>query len=105
MLDAVGRADLVLHAEFAPGKFPAHWRDTAYKLHCLAWTTPWEGQQPRDRFIAELEADHVDALYEANGYTEGGTLLAYIKWKATEDFHLSRDRLSAPTSPSLFSAG
>ena len=104
MVDAVQKADPVLHAGFAPGEFPPRWHDPAYEMHCLAWPSTWEGQVARDRFLAELEADHVDILYEAAGRTGDGTLLAYVKWKATEQFHLSRDRLSDPAHPSLSSA-
>ena len=94
---------MVQHAGFGPGEFPVHWHDPAYELHRRAWCTPWEGRLSRDRFIAELESDHVNVLY-ANDYGQYGALLAYVKWKATERFHLSRDQLSDPAQPSLPSA-
>ncbi|MBU0638177.1 MAG: hypothetical protein KKB50_04870 [Planctomycetes bacterium] len=97
-------SEAVQHAAFAPGEFPAHWCDRAYALHCHAWSTPWEGQLTRDRFVAELSADHVDALWEAEGSNGHGKLLAYVKTKATEKFHLSRDELSDPALPSLRTA-
>ncbi|GAF99053.1 unnamed protein product, partial [marine sediment metagenome] len=102
MVNAVTEVDVVRHAAYSPSEFPGRWHDSAYELHCRAWPTPWEGQLDRDRFIAELESDHADVLYQANG--NGGSLLAYVKWKATEKFHLSRDRLSDPAQPSLSSA-
>ena len=101
MVDAVTEVDVVRHAGYGPGEFPAPWCEAAYELHSAAWPTPWEGQLSRDRFIAELHSDHVDVLYEGNGRGGGGTLLAYVKWKATEKFHPSRDRLSDPADPSL----
>lgn len=104
MLDAFGKVDVVRHAGYAPGEFPAQWCDAAYELHRRAWPTPWEGQLDRDRFIAELDSNHVDALYETSGSDKDEALLAYLKWKATEKFHLSRDQLSDPVEPSLPSA-
>jgi hypothetical protein len=104
MINAVREVDIVRHAGFAPGGFPARWHDAAYALHCHAWTHPWEGRLSRDRFMAELDSDHVDVLYEDSGNGAGGELLAYVKWKATEKFHPSRDRLSDPGLPSLPSA-
>ena len=132
MINAVREVDIVRHAGFAPGAFPARWHDAAYALHCCAWTHPWEGRLSRDRFMAELDSGHVDVLYAGNGNGAGGELsvapgassasrftrdasrtlagklpvapgelLAYVKWKATEKFHLSRDRLSDPGLPSL----
>ena len=59
----------------------------------------WESQLSQDRFISELDSDHVDTLYQTNG--QDGPLLAYVKWKATEQFLLSRDELSDPALPSL----
>lgn len=106
MVNAVTEVDVVRHAGYAPGEFPARWSDVAYGLHCHAWPAPWEGQLSRERFIAELDADHVDVLYtpNGNGSNNGGELLAYVKWKATEKFHLSRDRLSDTRLRSLPSA-
>ncbi|UCG32715.1 MAG: hypothetical protein JSU68_13745 [Phycisphaerales bacterium] len=104
MIDAVTATELVHHAGHAPGEFPTHWHDAAYDLHCRAWARPWEGRLQRDRFLAELDADHVDVLYEPDGRGGRGALLAYIKWKATTDFHLSRDELSDPAYESLPSA-
>ncbi|HUU84035.1 MAG TPA: hypothetical protein VM243_11080 [Phycisphaerae bacterium] len=105
MVNAVTEVDLVHHAGFDPGEFPAHWRDVAYELHCRGWPTLWEGQVTRDRFMAEFDADHADVLYEPDGNgANGGALLAYVKWKATEQFYLSRDELSDPAHPSLSSA-
>ncbi|MCK4343127.1 MAG: hypothetical protein KAY37_15540 [Phycisphaerae bacterium] len=101
MVNAVTQVNAVRHAGYAPGEFPARWHEAAYELHCRAWPSTWEGQLCRDRFIAELRSDHVDLLYETNG---GGTLLAYVKWKATRKFHLSRDQLSDPAQPSLSAA-
>lgn len=103
MLDALRQVEVVQHVGFGPGEFPVYWHDAAYELHCRAWSTPWEGRLSRDRFIAELESDHVDVLY-ANDYGKHEALLAYVKWKATEKFHLSRDKLSDPAQPSLLSA-
>jgi len=103
-VNAVTEVDVVRHAGNSPGEFPGRWHDSAYELHCRSWPTPWEGQLDRDRFIAELESDHADVLYQANGNGNSGVLLAYVKWKATEKFHLSRDRLSDPVQPSLSSA-
>ena len=104
MIDAVTATELVHHAGHAPGEFPRHWLDAAYDLHRRAWARPWEGRLERDRFVAELDADHVEVLYEPDGPGGRGALLAYIKWKATADFHLSRDELSDPASESLPSA-
>lgn len=104
MLDAYGRVDVARHQSYAPGEFPAHWHDTAYALHTLAWPAPWEGQLDRDRFIAELDSDHVDALLSTENGGTDGILLAYVKWKATENFHVSRDELSDPAFKSLPSA-
>lgn len=104
MVNAVTEIDVVCHAGFAPGEFPTYWHDAAYDLHCHAWATSWEGQVSRERFIAELDSDHVDVLHEAGGNGKRGKLLAYVKWKATEKFHLSRDNLSDPSLPSLLSA-
>ena len=101
MIDAVTERDVVRHAGFAPSEFPARWHDAAYELHCRAWHTPWEGRLSRDRFIAELDADHTDVLYEGHGHGDDSPLLAYIKWKATEEFELSRDQLSGSSHPSL----
>ncbi|MFH1745515.1 MAG: hypothetical protein ABIG44_00570 [Planctomycetota bacterium] len=99
MVNAVTDIDVVQHKGFTPRKFPARWHDAAYALHCQAWPTAWEGQLSRERFIAELECDHVDVLYQANG--NNGALLAYVKWKATARFRVSRDQLSDPVLPSL----
>ena len=108
MVNAVTDRDVVWHAGFDPGEFPPRWHEAAYHLHCQAWATPWEGQRDRDRFIAELSEDHTDVLFEAghggNGNGNGGRLLAYVKWKATNHFRLSRDQLSDPTQLSLPSA-
>ena len=112
MVNAVTDRDVVWHASFAPGEFPPRWHDAAYRLHCQAWPTPWEGQRDRDRFLAELSEDHTDVLFEASGNGngnghhkgKGGTLLAYVKWKATRRFRLSRDQLSDPAQLSLLSA-
>lgn len=106
MVNAVTEVDMVRHAGYAPGQFPARWHHAAYQLHRRAWSSPWQGQLSRERFIAELNADHVDVLYEVggNGNGEGGAVLAYIKWKATENFYLSRDQLSDPALESLPSA-
>ncbi len=106
MVNAVTQVDLVRHAGFAPGEFPTHWHEAAYALHCRAWPTPWEGQLSRERFIAALDNEHTDVLFEPEGNGNGrdGTLLAYVKWKATADFHLSRDELSDPAHRSLPSA-
>ncbi len=101
MLDASTRTEAVKHAGFAPGEFPPEWYDSAYGHHCRAWPTPWEGRLDKDRFVAELDSDHVDVLFENDGSTGNGALLAYLKWKATDDFYLSRDRLSDPSFPSL----
>jgi hypothetical protein len=101
MVNAVTDTDAVRHAGYAPREFPARWHDAAYELHGRAWSTPWEGRLTRDRFIAELNSDHADVLYEPNGDGPNGALLAYVKWKATEKFHLSRDELSDPARPSL----
>jgi hypothetical protein len=103
MVNAVTQSDVVQHAVYAPGEFPARWHDAAYDLHCRAWPTPWEGQLRRERFIAELNADHVDVLHASNGdgHANGGELLAYVKWKATTEFHVSRDELSDASLPSL----
>ena len=53
--------------------------------------------------MAELDADHVDVLRSPNGdkSRNGGDLLAYVKWKATRVFYVSRDELSDNTLPSL----
>jgi hypothetical protein len=102
MVNAVTEVNVVRHAPYGPGEFPARWHDAAYTLHCQAWPTPWEGRLSRDRFIAALDSDHVDVLYRASGSSQ--ELLAYVKWKATEGFHLSRDRLSDPTMLSLSAA-
>jgi hypothetical protein len=104
MIDAVTATELVHHEGHAPGEFPRSWHDAAYDLHRRAWAEPWEGLLERDRFMAELDADHVDVLYEPDGRGGRGALLAYIKWKATADFHLSRDELSDPACASLPSA-
>jgi len=104
MLDAASKTDVVRHTGYAPGEFPAHWHDAAYELHRRAWPTPWEGQLSRDRFIAELCSDHVHVLWEATRNSNTRTLLAYMKWKATSKFHLSRDELSDPAQPSLLSS-
>ena len=99
MLEAANETSGVWHTGYDPGEFPARWYDAAYDLHCRAWTTPWEGQLDRERFIEELRATHVDVLLHANG--GGDALLAYLKWKATDEFHPSRDALSDPALPSL----
>ncbi len=106
MVNAVIDVDAVRHAGYAPDEFPARWHDTAYDLHCRAWPTAWQGQLSRERFIAELNSDHVDVLHtpNGNGNSNGGELLAYVKWKGTDKFHLSRDRLSDTALPSLPSA-
>ena len=105
MINAVTDVDAVRHRGYAPDEFPARWHDTAYNLHCRAWPTAWQGQLSRDRFIAELNSDHVDVLHAPNGNGNGGgELLAYVKWKATDKFYLSRDRLSDTALPSLSSA-
>ena len=101
MIDAVTQIHMVRHAGFGPGQFPTHWHDGAYALHCRVWDTSWEGRLGRDRFVAELNADHVDVLYEDNAGNENRPILAYIKWKATREFHLSRDELSDSLHPSL----
>lgn len=103
MVNAVTDMNAVRHTSYRPGEFPARWQDAAYALHCHAWQSVWEGQLGRDRFIAELDSDHVDVLYapDGNGSADGGELLAYVKWKATEKFHLSRDELSDASLPSL----
>jgi GNAT superfamily N-acetyltransferase len=99
MVNAVTDVDVVRHAGYEPGGFPARWHDAAYTLHRRAWPSAWEGQLSRDRFLAELGSDHVDVLY---GPGDGGdALLAYVKWKATADFYLSRDELSDPAERSL----
>ncbi len=103
-VNAVTQTNAVCHAGFPPGELPERWVDAAYDLHCRAWLSPWNGRLSRDRFYDELESDHVDVLYDANGKRANGTLLAYVKWKATDKFHLSRDRLSDPAHPSLPSA-
>jgi hypothetical protein len=104
MLDAYGQVEAACHASYAPGTFPARWHHAAYKLHARAWPTPWEGQLKRERFIAELSADHIDALYRTD--TKDGTdaLLAYVKWKATDRFYVSRDALSDPAHRSQSAA-
>jgi len=94
----------VHHAGYAPGQFPARWYDAAYELHRQAWPTPWEGQLDRDRFIAEIKSDHVDVLFNVDREIDAGTPLAYVKWKATDKFHLNRDELSDPALLSLPSA-
>ena len=107
MVNVATEIEVVRHACYAPGEFPACWHHAAYELHCCAWRSPWEGQLTRDRFIAELDADHVDVLHAPDdfGNDSGGQLLAYVKWKATQRFHLSRDQLSdaglrsLPTAP------
>jgi hypothetical protein len=104
MLNAVTQTDTIAHAGYAPGEFPDRWHGAAYELHHRAWPTPWEGQLTRERFWAELDSDHVDVLYLTNGNGQQGDLLAYVKWKATGQFHLSRDQLSDPALPSLPSA-
>lgn len=106
MVNAATDVDAVRHAGYAPDEFPARWHDTAYDLHCRAWPTAWQGQLSRERFVAELNSDHVDVLHtpDGNGNSNGGELLAYVKWKATDKFHLSRDRLSDTALPSLPSA-
>jgi len=106
MVNAVTEADAVRHAGCTPGEFPAPWRHAAYELHCRAWPTAWEGQLSRDRFLAELDSDHVDVLYAPvdSGDRNGGELLAYVKWKATDKFHLSRDQLSDGALRSLSAA-
>ena len=105
MVNAVTDVDAVRHAGYAPDEFPARWHDTAYDLHCRAWPTAWQGQLSRERFVAELNSDHVDVLHAPNGNGNGnGELLAYVKWKGTDKFHLSRDRLSDTALPSLPSA-
>ncbi len=104
MVNAVTDVEAVHHTGYAPGEFPAHWLDEAYALHRQAWPTPWEGQLSRERFCAEMNADHVDVLHTADGHGGAGTLLAYVKWKATETFHLSRDELSDAALPSLAAA-
>lgn len=75
MLDAATEVDLVGHVCYAPGEFPARWHGAAYELHCHAWPTPWQGQLSRDRFIAELNSDYVDALCERHGNGQDGALL------------------------------
>jgi hypothetical protein len=102
-VDVNEQHDAVRHASFAPGRFPAGWDGAAHALHCQAWPTAWEGQLTSERFVAELNSDHVDVLYRANGRASGtpGELLAFVKWKATERFHLSRDELSEPALQSL----
>lgn len=107
MVNAVTDLDAVCHTGYAPEQFPTRWYDAAYDLHCRAWPTAWQGQLSRERFVAELSSDHVDVLYtpKRNGNGNGhGELLAYVKWKATDEFHLSRDRLSDTALPSLPSA-
>jgi hypothetical protein len=101
MIDAANDQEIVRHAGFAPGEFPARWHDRAHELHGVAWPTAWEGQLDRDRFIAEMNADHVDVLCDARCEDEPESLLAYVKWKATEKFQLHRDALSDPARPSL----
>jgi hypothetical protein len=103
MVNAVTEVDVVRHAGYAPGEFPAAWHQAAYELHCRAWPSPWQGQLSRERFVAELDSDHVDALCasDGRGNGDGDELLAYVRWKATEQFHLSRDRLSDTALPSL----
>jgi len=51
--------------------------------------------------VAELNADHVDILYETDPVGKEQKLLAYLKWKATDGFFLSRDQLSDPWFRSL----
>lgn len=106
MVNAVTEVEVVRHAGYAPGEFPTAWHDAAYELHCRAWPSPWEGRLSRDRFTAELDSDHLDVLYAPDGKDgrNGDQLLAYVKWKATDKFHLSRDRLSDAALPSLPSA-
>jgi hypothetical protein len=104
MVNAAVQVDAVRHTGFGPGEFPASWHDAAYALHCRAWPTAWEGQLDRDRFVATLNQDHIDALCDPNGGDSPGALLAYVKWKATREFHLSRDQLSDPSYRSLPSA-
>jgi hypothetical protein len=95
--------DVVRHTGYAPGELPACWHDAAYELHCRAWPTPWEGQLTHDRFVAELASAHLDVLFTPNGHESGshGQLLAYVKWKATDRFYLSRDELSDAALHSL----
>lgn len=101
MVNAATESDVVRHAGYGPGEFAEQWREPAYELHCRAWASRWEGQLSRERFMAELDSDHADVLYDADGNGKEGALLAYVKWKATETFHSSRDQLSDPTQPSL----
>lgn len=101
MLNAVTDVHAVRHAGYAPGEFPTQWHSSGYELHCRAWPTEWQGRLNRDRFIAELDSDHVDVLFEPDANGQPGALLAYVKWKATDKFHLSRDQLSDPAQPSL----
>jgi len=103
MVDVNEQPEAVRHASFAPGRFPADWYGAAHALHCQAWPTAWEGQLTPERFVAELNSDQVDVLYQPNGKGGGspGELLAFVKWKATERFHLSRDELSDPRLESL----
>ena len=104
MVNAVTEAETVRHAGYSPGEFPERWREAAYGLHRHAWPTPWEGQLSQERFVAEQDGDHTDGLYDANGNGRDRPLLAYVKWKATEKFYLSRDELSDPAVRSLPSA-
>lgn len=101
MLDASTRTAAVHHAAFVPGEFPPEWYDTAHAFHRRAWPRSCEGQLDRDRFIAELNADHIDVLCENDAEHGTRKLLAYLKWKATDRFYLSRDRLSDPSLESL----
>ncbi len=103
MVDAVSETEIVHHASFGPGEFPAEWLADAYDLHCDAWPKAWEGQLSRERFTAELASVHVDVLHEPNGAGHG-RLLAYVKWKATKKFYRSRDELADPSEVSCSSA-
>jgi hypothetical protein len=104
MIDAVRQSDIVRHKRFSPGGFLASWHNAAYELHCSAWPAPWEGQLVLARFIAEMQSDHVDVLYQLDDQTGQERLLAYVKWKATSKFYTSRDRLSDPAGISLSAA-
>ncbi|MCH8807019.1 MAG: hypothetical protein IH986_13140 [Planctomycetes bacterium] len=104
MVNALTEVDLVRHTAYEPKSFPEHWYDAAYELHCRAWPNAWEGQLSRERFLAQLNSDHVNVLYAPNGSEGQGSLLAYIKWKATERFQVSRDSLSDAALRSLSSA-
>lgn len=104
MVNALTEVDLVRYTGYEPGAFPEHWHDAAYDLHCRAWPSAWEGQLSRAPFIAMLNSDHVDVLHAPHGSEGQGSLLAYVKWKATERFQVSRDRLSDASLRSLSSA-